>query len=263
MLRALFTAVTGANSQQLNIDVISNNIANVNTTGFKKVRAEFQDLLNQNLKSPGIQTDVGTITPVGIQVGLGVKTAATQRVFLQGPVVETGNALDLAIAGDGFFQVQLEDGSFAYTRDGNLKRDANGQLVTTDGYIVQPGLTIPNDTADIVIGSNGTISVRQTGQTTLNQIGQIQVAKFANPAGLEDIGNNLFRENPAAGDPILGTAGQGDLANTRLQQRFTETSNVQLVEEITRLIMAQRAFEANTKVITTSDEVLQTVNRIT
>jgi flagellar basal-body rod protein FlgG len=262
MLRALYTAVTGANSQQLNIDVISNNIANVNTTGFKKSRAEFQDLLNQTLRSPGAITDQGTILPVGIQVGLGVKTSATQRVFAPGSIVETGNALDVAINGDGFFQVQLEDGSLAYSRDGNLKRDANGQLVTTDGYIVQPGITIPNDATDIVIGSNGTVSVKQTGQNQLSQVGQIQLAKFANSAGLEDIGRNLYRASAAAGDPIQGVAGQGDFANASIEQGRIENSNVQLVEEITRMIMAQRAFEANTNVIKTADQVLERVNNI-
>lgn len=262
MLRALFTAVTGANTQQLNIDVISNNIANVNTTAFKKVRAEFQDLLSQNLKSPGALTDQGIINPSGIQVGLGVKTAATQRMFLPGSSIQSGNTFDLAIQGEGFFQVQLDDGSFAYTRDGNFKRDANGQLVTSDGYIVQPGITIPATATDISINVTGTVSIKQSGSTAVTQVGQINLVRFANPAGLEDIARNLYRETPASGTASQGIAGQGDLANTTVMQGFTEGSNVQLVEEMTNLIIAQRAFEANTNVIKTSDQVLERVNNI-
>jgi flagellar basal-body rod protein FlgG len=262
MLRALFTAVTGANSQQINMDVVSNNIANVNTTGFKKARAEFQNLLSQTLRTPGAITDQGTVNPSGIQVGLGVKTSATQRMFLQGSIVQTGNPLDLAINGDGFLQVQMDDGSFGYTRDGNLKRDANGQVVTSDGHIIQPALTIPADATEIVIGTNGTISVKQSGQTALTQVGQLTMTKFANNAGLEEIGKNIYKQTPASGDPITGVAGQGDFAGVSVEQGFTESSNVQLVEEITRLIMAQRAFEANTKVITAADQMLERVNNI-
>ena len=262
MLRALFTAVTGANTQQLNIDVISNNIANVNTAAYKKVRAEFQDLVCQNLKTPGALTDQGIVTPSGIQVGLGVKTAATQRMFLQGSSVQSGNPLDVYIQGEGFFQVQLDDGSFAYTRDGNLKRDANGQLVTSDGYIVQPGITIPSTATDISINATGSIGIKQAGQATVTQVGQLSMVRFANPAGLEDISRNLYRETPASGTPTQGIAGQGDLANTTVIQGFTEGSNVQLVEEMTNLIIAQRAFEANTNVIKTADQVLERVNNI-
>lgn len=263
MLRALYTSATGANSQQLNIDVIAHNVANVNTNGYKKVRAEFQDLLSQNHVTPGTIGDQGTTIPTGIQVGLGVRTAATQRVFLEGSLQETGNALDVALEGDGFFQVQLDNGQFAYTRDGTFKRDANGQIVTSDGFIVQPNITIPQDTTEIVIQKNGTVSVRQAGQLTLSDVGQLTLVKFANPAGLESMGHNLFRETPAAGDPVQGIAGQGDFANTLVVQGFLENSNVQIVEELINLITAQRAFEANSNVISTSDEVLQRITNIT
>lgn len=263
MLRAMFTAATGARSQQLNIDVISNNVANVNTAGYKKVRAEFQDLLSQTFRSPGVIGDQGTTLPVGIQVGLGVRTAATQRIFLPGSVYETGNPLDVAIEGDAFFKIQLDNGEFAYTRDGTFKRDANGQLVTSDGFVVQPAITIPSDTAEISISKNGTVSVRTSGQTQLSEVGQLQLVKFANPAGLVSIGHNLYQESPATGNPIEGTAGQGDFASVLISQGFIENSNVQIVEELINLIAAQRAFEANSNVIKTSDEVLQRVNNIT
>lgn len=263
MLRALYTAATGAKSQQVNIDVISNNVANVNTTGFKKVRAEFQDLLSQSFRTPGMIGDQGTTLPVGIQVGLGVRTSATQRIFLPGSIYETGNPLDVTIDGDGFFMVQLDNGEFAYTRDGSFKRDANGQLVTSDGFIVQPGITIPNDAVEVAVSKNGTFSVRQSGSVTLSDVGQLNIVKFANPAGLVSIGHNLFQESPATGDPIQGVAGQGDFAGTLITQGFLEGSNVQIVEELINLITAQRAFEANSNVMKASDEVLQNVNNIT
>lgn len=263
MLRALYTAATGARSQQVNIDVISNNVANVNTTGYKKVRAEFQDLISQTMRSPGSLGDQGTTLPVGIQVGLGTRMAATQRIFLPGSNYETGNPLDIWIEGDGFFQVQLDNGQFAYTRDGSFKRDANGQMVNSDGYIVQPSITIPNDAAEVVIAKNGTISVRQAGTTALNNVGQLTMVKFANPAGLVSIGHNLYQDTPASGDPIQGVPGQGEFAATNITQGFLEGSNVQIVEELINLITAQRAFEANSNVIKASDEVLQKVNNIT
>lgn len=263
MLRALHTAATGARSQQLNIDVISNNVANVNTAGYKKVRAEFQDLISQNFRSPGTLGDQGTTLPVGIQVGLGVRTAATQRIFLPGSTYETGNPLDMSVEGDGFFQVQMDNGQFGYTRDGSFKRDANGQMVTADGYIVQPGVTIPSDAAEIAISKNGTVSVRNAGTTTLSNLGQVTLTKFANPAGLVSIGHNLFQDTPASGDPIQGVAGQGDFASSIINQGFVEGSNVQIVEELINLISAQRAFEANSNVIKAADELLQKVNNIT
>lgn len=260
MLRAMYTAASGAKSQQFNIDVISNNIANVNTSAFKKVRAEFQDLLSQNMRTPGTIGDQGTTLPVGIQVGLGVKPAATQRINTPGSIYETGNPLDVAIEGDGFFQIQLDSGEFAYTRDGSFKRDANGQLVTSDGYIVQPSITIPNDAVDIVVQKNGTVSIKRAGQSDISDVGQLTMAKFPNPAGLESVGHNLFKQTPASGDVLQGVAGQGDFANTIMMQGAVEGSNVQLVEELINLITAQRAFEANSNVIKASDEVLQRIN---
>lgn len=262
MLRALYTAATGAEGQQFNMDVIANNVSNVNTTGFKKVRAEFQDLLSQTLSAPGAVSSQGTTDPIGIQVGLGTKVAATQRVFLPGSTVQTGNPLDLAIQGDGFFQVQLDNGEAAYSRDGSFKRDASGQLVTTDGYIIQPSISIPQDATEVIVGVNGTVSVRQAGNIQLQDVGQLQLVKFANPAGLESIGRNLYTATPGAGNPIQGVAGQAEFGRTTINQGFLENSNVQIVEELINLITAQRAFEANSNVMKASDQMLQTVNNI-
>ncbi|MBY0404900.1 MAG: flagellar basal-body rod protein FlgG [Cyanobacteria bacterium] len=262
MLRALSTAATGATTQQLNIDIIANNVANVNTTGYKKVRGEFQDLLNQTLSSAGTIGDQGTIDPTGIQIGLGVLMSATQRVFLPGSIQQTGNPYDLALQGDGYFQVQLDNGETAYTRDGSFKRDANGGLVSSDGYPVQPAITIPADAIEIIISQNGTVSARQAGSADFNQVGQLQLARFPNPAGLDSIGKNLFTANPAAGTPTQGNAGQADFGRTTINQGYLEGSNVQIVEELIGLITAQRSFEANSKVIKAGDELLQTVNNI-
>jgi flagellar basal-body rod protein FlgG len=262
MLRALYTAASGAESQQFNIDVISNNVANVNTTGYKKVRAEFQDLLSQTLSVAGAQGDQGTIDPTAVQVGLGVKVAATQRVFSAGSMVQTGNPLDVTLQGEGFFQVTLDNGETGYTRDGSFKRDANGQLVTTDGYPVQPAVTIPQDTTEIVIGINGAVSVRQAGSSDLQQVGQLQLARFSNSAGLDSVGRNIYMQTAASGNAVQGTAGQGDFGRSTVNQGFLENSNVQIVEELINLITAQRAFEANSKVMKAGDEMLQTVNNI-
>lgn len=260
MLRALYTAATGSLAQQFNVDIVANNVANVNTTGYKKSRAEFQDLLSQTYSAPGTLGSQGTTDPVGVQVGLGVLVSATQRVFLPGSIVQTGNPLDLAIQGEGFFQVQTDSGQIAYTRDGTWKRDANGTIVTSDGLPLQPAMIIPGDTTEVVIGLNGTVSVRQAGSQNLNQIGQIQMVRFANPAGLESVGRNLYVETPASGNPVQGVAGQGEFAKSTITQGYLENSNVQIVEELINLITAQRAFEANSKVIKASDEILQATN---
>lgn len=260
MLRCLTTAATGMVAQQLNIDTISNNLANVNTSGYKKVRVEFQDLLSQTLKSPGAQVSQGTNQPVGIQVGLGTRTSATQKIFTAGTFKSTDNKLDAAIEGEGFFQVQLDDGSLAYTRDGSFKMDANGQLTTSDGYMIQPQITIPPNTSEITITPDGRVSIKAANETTQTEVGTLQLAKFANPAGLLSIGKNLYTETAGSGTPIQGTAGQEGFGT--IQQGFLEGSNVQVVEELINLIQAERAFEANSKLITAADNLLKTVNRL-
>ncbi len=260
MLRSLTTAATGMMAQQLNIDVISNNLANVNTTGYKKVRAEFQDLLSQTIKPAGAQIFQGTTQPVGIQIGLGTKTSATMREFSEGAFKATGGPLDVAIEGDGFFQVLMDDGSTAYTRDGSFKIDANGQLTTNDGFIIQPQVSIPIDAQEISITPDGTVSVKIAGDVNQNQIGSLTLTKFANPSGLSAIGRNLYLETSASGNPIESQPGQDGLGS--LQQGFLEGSNVQMVDELINLIQAERAFEANSKLIKSSDNILQTLNRM-
>lgn len=260
MLRALSSAATGMMAQQMNIDVISNNVANVNTTGYKKVRAEFQSLLGQVLKAPGALVTQGTNQPVGIEVGLGVKTAATQRMFSAGNMVTTGNTMDVAIEGDGFFQVQLDDGTIAYTRDGALKVDANGAVTTADGYILQPQITIPQDASDVIITADGSVGVKTANQPTQTQVGTLELMKFVNPAGMLSIGKNLYIETPASGTPIQGIAGQEGFGT--LSQGYLEGSNVQIVEELVNLVQAERAFESNSKVIQSSSQMLQQANQI-
>jgi flagellar basal-body rod protein FlgG len=243
------------------MDIIANNVSNVNTTGYKKTRAEFQDLINQTFSSPGSLGSQGTIDPVGVQVGLGTRISATQRDFINGPIIQTANPLDMATQGDGFFQIQLDNGQIGYSRDGSFKRDANGSIVTTDGYPLIPQMTIPQDATEVTIGSNGSVSIRDaTGN--FQEIGQIQLARFANPAGLEAQGRNLYTRTPSSGDPIVGQLGQGEFARTTIGQGFLENSNVQIVEELINLITAQRAFEANSKVMQAGDQMLQTINQI-
>ena len=261
MLRSLYTAATGATTQQFNMDIIANNVSNVNTIGYKKSRAEFQDLINQTFSSPGSLGSQGTIDPVGVQVGLGTRISATQRDFINGPIIQTANPLDMAIQGDGFFQIQLDNGQVGYSRDGSFKRDANGTIVTTDGYPLIPQMTIPQDSTEVSIGANGSVSIRDsTGN--FQEIGQIQLARFANPSGLEAQGRNIYVRTPSSGDPIVGQLGQGEFARTTIGQGFLENSNVQIVEELINLITAQRAFEANSKVMQDGDQMLQTINQI-
>lgn len=262
MMRAMFTAATGMNAQQLLVDTIGNNLANVNTTGYKKSKADFQDLLYQTLRQPGAQTTAGVEMPVGVQVGHGVRTAAVSKMFLQGNMVNTGNPMDMAIQGQGFFQVALPTGEIAYTRDGSFKRDSTGALVTADGYPLQPTITIPSDAImnTMTVSSDGTVSVKQPGSTNLVNLGTIDLALFPNSAGLDArYGRNLFLETTASGTPTTaqpgGTEGAGTIDNS-----FLENSNVQVVEEILSLIIAQRAYEANSNVIQTSDSMLQMAN---
>ena len=258
MLRSLYTAATGMIAQQTQIDTTSHNIANVNTMGYKKNRAEFADLMYQVMEYAGTSTSTTTKSPTGIEVGLGVRPTAITKQFTQGYFKETGNKLDMVIAGNGFFQVQLPDGTTAYTRNGAFKLDSEGTIVNSDGYILLPQITVPEDTLDIGIGTDGTVSIIQAGNPEAVQIGQIELANFINPSGLHALGDNNFLETSASGGAIVGTGGTNGFG--QIKQSFVEMSNVQLVEEMTDLITGQRAYEANSKAITTSDEMLSIVN---
>ncbi|WRA99813.1 flagellar basal-body rod protein FlgG [Helicobacter pylori] len=260
MLRSLYSATSGMLAQQTHIDTTSNNIANVNTTGFKKSRADFNDLFYQAMQYAGTNTSNTTLSPDGMEVGLGVRPSAITKMFSQGSPKETENNLDVAITGKGFFQVQLPDGTTAYTRSGNFKLDEQGNLVTSEGYLLIPQTTLPEDTTQVNIGVDGTVSVTQGLQTTSNVIGQITLANFVNPAGLHSMGDNLFSITNASGDAIVGNPDSQGLG--KLRQGFLELSNVRLVEEMTDLITAQRAYEANSKSIQTADAMLQTVNSL-
>ena len=260
MVRSLFTAATGMMAQQTQVDVTSHNIANVNTMGYKKNRAEFADLMYQVMSYAGTPTSTTTTHPTGIEVGLGVRPQAITKIHSQGYFKETGNNLDMVIAGNGFFQVQMPDGTTAYTRNGAWKLDSDGNIVNDDGLQLVPNITIPADATQISIGIDGTVSVLQPGAAEMQQVGQIEIVNFINPAGLHSSGDNLFLETGASGAPIIGIAGQDGLG--QIKQGFVEMSNVQLVEEMTELITGQRAYEANSKAITTSDSMLQTTNEL-
>ena len=260
MVRSLFTAATGMIAQQTQVDVTSHNIANVNTMGYKKNRAEFADLMYQVMSYAGTPTSTTTTHPTGIEVGLGVRPQAITKIHSQGYFKETGNNLDMVIAGNGFFQVQMPDGTTAYTRNGAWKLDSDGNIVTDDGLQLVPNITIPADATQIAIGIDGTVSVLQPGAAEMQQVGQIEIVNFINPAGLHSSGDNLFLETGASGAHIIGIAGQDGLG--QIKQGFVEMSNVQLVEEMTELITGQRAYEANSKAITTSDAMLQTTNEL-
>lgn len=261
MIRSLFTAATGMIAQQMNIDTIANNLANVNTVGFKKSRVDFQDLLYETLKPAGTETTAGTTLPEGIQIGHGTRPASISKVFSPGAAIQTGNPLDLMIEGDGFFQVELPDGTTAYTRDGSFKLNAQGTVLTADGYPLTPAITIPTDAEIITVGADGTVSVRVPGDNTPQNLGTIQLARFPNAAGLDArLGRNLLLETQASGPPTQGQPGVDGLGT--LAQGFLENSNVQVVEEILQMIIAQRAYEANSRVITTADEMLQTANNM-
>lgn len=260
MIRGLYTASTGMNAQQHQIDVTSNNIANVNTTSFKKDRAEFQDLMYEALNYTGGTTSEVTTNPTGIDVGLGVRVAGVQKNFLQGNMKETGNPLDLAIEGKGFFQVTLPNGEIAYTRNGSFKLDAEGGLVNGQGYRVLPEIIVPNNVVNLSIGDDGTVAGTDatTGQNV--NLGQLTLTDFVNPAGLSPYGNSMFQASATSGDPIEGNPGIDGLGN--LRQGMLESSNVKLVSEMVDLITAQRAYEANSKSISTTDEMLDIVNRL-
>jgi len=257
MMRSLYTASTGMLAQQLQIDNTSNNIANVNTIGFKSSRAEFADLMYQTLEYAGTGTSQITKSPTGIEVGLGVRPTAITKIFTEGNLKQTANNLDVAITGKGFFKIELPDGTESYSRNGAFKLDENGTIVNSDGYKLIPEIVVPDDATDISIGTDGIVSVIQPGQTQATQIGQITTINFINPAGLHSLGDTLFLETEASGVPIEDTPGLNGLGI--LRQGFVELSNVQLVVELTELITGQRAYEADSKAITTSDEMLQTV----
>jgi len=257
-MRSLYTAATGMIAQQTQIDTTSNNISNVNTIGYKKQRAEFADLMYQTMTYAGTSTSGTSVSPTGIEVGLGTRPTAIAKQFTQGNFKETGGSLDLAITGNGFFQIQLPDGTTAYTRNGSFKLDADGNVINSDGYKLLPELVIPEDATQITIGVDGMVSVLQAGQTATTQIGQLELANFINPAGLHSLGDNNYVNTTASGDPIVSTPGLNGLGQTR--QQFVEMSNVQLVDEMTDLITGQRAYEANSKAITTSDQMLKIVN---
>ena len=260
-MRAMDIAATGMMAQQTNVEVIANNIANQNTTGFKEQRPEFQDLLYQTERRGGANSsDTGTIVPVGVQIGIGVSTAAVYRINTQGNIAQTGNPLDIAIQGRGFFQIQLPDGTIAYTRDGSFQLSPTGEIVTSDGYVVQPGITIPQNTTAISINSSGQVQAQVAGQTNPQTVGQLQLANFPNEAGLDALGNNLLAETQASGQPTTGNP--GSTAFGTVNQGMLETSNVDIVSEITNLITAQRAYEMNSKVIQSSDQMMSTLNQI-
>jgi flagellar basal-body rod protein FlgG len=259
MIRALYTAATGMNAQQTNIDVLANNLANVNTTGFKKGRADFQDLMYQYVVEPGSPTSQATTTPSGIQIGLGVKTAAVKKVFTQGDLTSTNNQLDVAIEGDGFFQVLRPDGTLAYTRAGAFQINEAGQLVTSEGFQIAPGITVPPDAGKIAIALDGIVSVTQPNTPAPTQVGQIAAVRFPNNAGLRAVGMNLYEETQASGTPLTGIFSQAGYG--RLSQGFLESSNVSVVEQVVNMITAQRAYEASSKGVTTADDMLsQAIN---
>ena len=259
-MRSLWTSTTGMSAQNLNMDVIANNLANVSTTGFKKSRADFQDLLYQIMKVPGSPTSADTRSPTGIQVGLGVKPAAVTKVFTEGDIVQTENPLDVAIEGSGFFQVELPDGNTAFTRAGNLKLDGDGRLTTSDGFPIQPEIVIPEDAREVTISQTGLVSALVGDDTTSTELGNIDLADFVNEAGLVAIGRNLFRETDASGAAALGTPGSDGYGT--LLQGYVENSNVNLVEEMAHMITTQRAFEINSNVVSTSDEMMQTTTNM-
>lgn len=255
MIRSLFIAKTGLEAQQTQLDVITNNLSNVSTNGFKRSRAVFEDLLYQNVRQPGAQSSQQTNLPSGQQIGTGVRAVATERIFTQGNPQQTGNDKDLMVNGNGFFQVLLPDGTTAYTRDGSFQKDSNGQLVTASGYVIQPAITIPANAQSVTVAKDGTVSVTLPGTTTPTQVGTLQLSTFVNPAGLEAKGENLYVETGASGSANTNTPGTNGAGV--ILQGYVESSNVNVVEEMVNMIQTQRAYEINSKAITTSDQMLQ------
>lgn len=259
MIRSLWISKTGLEAQQTQMDVVSNNLANVSTTGFKRSRAVFEDLLYQNIRQPGAQSSQQSTIPSGLQIGTGVRPIAAERIHTQGNLQQTGNDLDIAINGGGFFQVTMPDGTVAYTRDGSFQKDANGALVTSNGFAVSPGITIPANTSAVTVGGDGVVSATVAGVTTA--IGNLQLTTFMNPAGLQSVGQNLFVETASSGVATTGITPGTNGAGT-LNQRYVETSNVNVVEELVNMIQTQRAYEINSKAISTSDQMLQKLSQI-
>ncbi len=259
-MRALWTAATGMHAQQLTLDVIANNLANVQTGGFKRSRVDFQDLVYQTLQVSGMASAQSAEVPAGFQVGHGSRAVSTQRLFIEGDLQPTGNPLDVAIEGEGFFQVTQPNGELAYTRAGSFKKDSQGRLVTPEGFLLSPEITIPEDALSVNIGVDGTVSVQQPGVVQPQQVGAIELVRFVNPAGLESIGRNLFRPTQSSGDPTPGAPGTEGFGT--LQQFFLEGSNVSVVEEMVNMIAGQRAYEINSRAIRTADEMMQTANNL-
>jgi flagellar basal-body rod protein FlgG len=260
MFRALHTAASGMVAQQTNLDNVANNLANASTTGFRRRRLQFQDLMYQSVVMPGSATTQQTVSS-GLQVGLGTRSAATEVIHNQGDFTSTGNPLDFAIQGNGFYQIKLPSGDTGYTRSGNFQMDSQGNVVTSDGNPLLPSITIPNNATNITIGSDGTVSVTQPGQAQAQQVGQIQLAMFPNPGGLNSVGSNLFLQTTASGDPIVGVPGGSDGLGT-LQQGMLEQSNVSLVDEFVQMILAQRSYEANSRAVSAADQMLQQLNSL-
>ncbi|OWW19088.1 flagellar basal-body rod protein FlgG [Noviherbaspirillum denitrificans] len=260
MIRSLWISKTGLDAQQTQMDVISNNLANVNTAGFKRSRAVFEDLLYQTMRQPGAQSSQQTQLPTGLQIGTGVRPVSTERIFTQGNLQQTNNEKDVAIQGAGFFQVLMPDGTAAYTRDGSFSIDSQGQIVTANGYVVQPAITIPANAITMNIGRDGTVSVTQPGVTAPVQVGTLQLSTFINPPGLESRGENLYVETSASGSPSTNSPGSNGAGT--LAQGYVETSNVNVVEELVSMIQTQRAYEINSKAIQTSDQMLQRLSQL-
>ncbi|KAB0581083.1 flagellar basal-body rod protein FlgG [Ideonella dechloratans] len=260
MLRSLWISKSGMEAQQTQLDHISNNLSNVATTGYKRSHAAFEDLIYQNLRQSGANSSDQTQLPTGLQVGLGTRAVATARDFTQGNLQQTGNNLDLAINGKGFFQITMPDGTTAYTRDGSFKLDNQGQIVTNNGYVVQPGLTVPANAQSVTVAADGTVSVTLPGQATPQTLGQFQTASFINPQGLDPLGQNLYAETASSGTPSTGAPQSNGMG--ALQQGFVETSNVNVVEELVQMIQTQRAYELNSKAVSTSDQMLQRLSQL-